>query len=103
MRRIKFMLDYGTYPLWVYNEEGKLPTNCLIPTELVGDLEIIELMKEINETYIGLFVNDATVFEYKGFATKKEESNFGQKIKRVMDLIKQRVGDSYVIETLYDY
>lgn len=97
MKKIKILLDYKCYPMWLYNEQGELTSNDLID-ELKNEKEIEKLLKEIQKTYNSLFIDDGIQFEYKGFEDKAREDVFLNKIYTAIKLIKAKVYDKYIIE-----
>lgn len=78
MKKIRILLDYPCYPLWVYDEDGDL-IDPMLPTELVGYAQIETLLDEIQQTYLSLFVNNKIEFRYVGFRTQEEENEFKEK------------------------
>lgn len=97
MKKIRIMMDYQCYPMWVYNESGELICNDLI-SDLKHMAEIGELLQDIQISYNNLFINDETQFEYKGFDNEEAKSNFLSKVSKVMQLIQLKIGDRYIVE-----
>lgn len=96
-KRIKLMLEYGCYPMWVYSEEGELLCNDLIGAlKRAADIEV--LLDEIQVAYDALFINDAVQFAYKGFETSEAKAAFLRKVSRVVQLLEETIGDAYAIE-----
>lgn len=96
-KRIKLMLEYGCYPMWVYSEAGELLCNDLIDA-LKGAAEIEALLDEMQDAYDALFINDAVQFAYKGFETAEAKAAFLRKVTRVTQRLKEAIGDAYAIE-----
>jgi len=97
MNIIKIFLDYQCYPMWIYNEQGELVDNDLVE-ELEGEGEIDNMLLEIQNVYDSLFEDNAINFEFKGFSNENEKTVFFKKIENAIILIKEKVGDKYLIE-----
>ena len=96
MKKIKLLLEYKCFPMWVYNETGELITNDL-PEELVDDMEIDSMLVKIQEIYDGLFNDTPLEFAYVGFKDLKKKKAFEEKIETVLSEIQIKVGDKYSI------
>lgn len=90
-------MDYQCYPMWVYNEQGELVCNDLI-SELKNVTEIEELLNDIQTSYDNLFIDNEVQFEYKGFEDAEAKGDFLSKVSSVIQLIKLKTGDKYIVE-----
>ncbi len=100
MKKIRIMLDYCAYPIWVYDEDRHLlnfkPNGFALPDEL-DDTETRQLCDDIQDTYEALFTNNKTEFSYKGFSNREEELIFMDKLERLLNIVMERAGDRYII------
>lgn len=97
MNIIKIILEYQCYPMWIYNTQGELIDNDLVD-ELQSDKQLDNLLIDIQNIYDGLFEDDSINFEYKGFPNEEEKMIFLNKVNNAVSLIKEKVGDKYLIE-----
>jgi len=97
MKKLRILLDYRCYPIWVYNENGEIVLNNL-PDELKAEIDLQNLLKDIQDTYDSLFIDNKIEFRYKGFDNEVEENEFLSKISKVVQLIESKVGNAYKIE-----
>ncbi len=97
MRKIRILLEYRCYPIWVYNEKGEIVLND-VPNELKNEIDIQNLLKDIQDKYDSLFIDNKVEFRYKGFDNVVEEKKFISKISKVVQLIESKVGNTYKIE-----
>ncbi len=96
MRIIKLFNDYGTYPIWIFNENGDLIDNDL-PAELI-DLEEAKYMRDlITDEYMKLFINNEYEFKYIGFKSQDDKNKFVNLSCKFEDYLKEKVGDKYII------
>lgn len=97
MNTLIIRLEYGCFPVWIYNDNGELILNDL-PWELSADQEIDEAFIEIQNIYDSLFIHDSAEAEYIGFQSESEKLDFLQIIDNAINLIKMKMGTLYVIE-----
>lgn len=98
MDKIKIFLEYQCFPMWLYDENDELVDNDLVE-ELKNDTEIDKMFVEIQSIYDGLYEDDAINFEFKGFTNEFEKEVFIQKVENVISLVREKVGDKYLIES----
>ena len=89
-------MDYGTYPIFINNEDGGTEENYL-PEEDENDPILLPLMKDITKKYEACFINNERVFDWKGFKTKEEVEAFIEELKEFSRLIKERYGKNCII------
>ncbi|MDR1914446.1 MAG: hypothetical protein LBQ68_08215 [Clostridiales bacterium] len=97
MKKIKLMFDYECYPIWIYKESGELENNAL-PFELASNNIIKSLLEDLQKQYENLFINTATMFEYRGFQSQSIKEEFQQSINNVVSLMREALGNNYIIE-----
>ena len=91
-KKLRFMFDYGTYPLWWFDGIDPIP-ECTIP----DDCRAKDLVTELMEEYDALFINNKREFSYVGFQSKDDEAAFIRKIDEAIRLLKQQYGKEYEI------
>jgi len=96
MKKLKFMLDYQSEPIWLYDAKNEM-IGPGIPEELVNDHEFVSLINDIMEEYDSLFENNKINFEYHGFTDAKKKRLFVKKLTTAIKMLKRKVGDKYVI------
>ena len=75
IKRIRVMLDYGCYPVWLYDEEDDV-IDTLLPDELRQNSELDAKFDDLQARYEALFINDGKEFSYKGFKSDEEKQKF---------------------------
>ncbi|MEI3613632.1 hypothetical protein [Pseudogracilibacillus sp. SO30301A] len=96
MNKIKIFLNIS-YPMWEYNENGELVDNDLVE-ELKHDVGIDCMFVELQNIYDGLYEDNAINFEYRGFSNEVEKEAFIKKVEKAISLVKEKVGEKYIIE-----
>lgn len=97
MKKIKIILEYKCYPMWIYNENNELIDNDLVD-ELKDDSELDSILMNIQDMYDKLYKDDELSFEYEGFKDENEKKKFILEVQSAIDLIKLKLADKYAIE-----
>ena len=101
MNKMLIKLEYGCFPIWIYDDKGKLLINDL-PWELSGEKDIDDSFMEIQNIYDSLFIVDSIEIKYIGFNSELEKNNFLDLIENSINLIKMKIGNLYVFEKKFD-
>ncbi len=82
-------------PVWIYGENNELIENDL-PPYLIGDSDIDPKFLNIQKIYDSLYLDDGKEFKYMDLKRLKEK--FFQRIALVINLLKNKLNDEYIIE-----
>ena len=93
MNRIRFMLEYNSSPIWIYQDNELLDNG--LPEEFASDAELVALIAKITETFDSLFENTSISFEYKGFPNNLEKNKFVSMVEQGIILLKNKMGNKY--------
>jgi hypothetical protein len=96
MKKIRLLLEYKCYPMWIYDENEEHVDNDIVE-ELKSESDINEMLMEIQEIYDSLFIDDSKAFEYKGFVNNMVRAEFIEKIDKVVVLLEKKLGATYII------
>lgn len=92
--KIAVMLDYGCYPVWLYDENGFVE-DTLLPEELRGDLELDAKFDDLQSRYDALFVDNRHEFSYVGFKSDHEKELFVHDWTHAVKELKNKLGERY--------
>lgn len=95
------MLEYGTNPIWILEED-----NCEIdeiPAEGLSNKRLVEMNDDIQKKYDSLFVVNEREFSYIGFPTIDQAHAFAAELREFSKLVKECFGDKYIIYDLFNY
>ena len=98
--KLKLSLEYHCYPIWSYDEDGSLIDNDL-PEELRNDEELDNLLLDIQKKIDGLYTDTQSEFTSNGFSSDDEKKAFQSKIDKALNLLMERYGSEYEIESKY--
>lgn len=97
MKKIKIYFDYQCFPIWIYDDNGEMIGNDL-PKELIADKQVEDVFVNIQNIYDNLFADNSVEFKYIGFSSETEREEYLKIIDDAVNLLKTKLGDSYVIE-----
>ncbi|WP_322436452.1 hypothetical protein [Lactiplantibacillus plantarum] len=96
VKKIRIMLEYGCYPIWLYDEKGNLISNDL-PQVLRKDATLNKKLLVLQKQYDSLFTNNQHDFSYNGFATAADEQQFLRAFMVIHKDLKRRLGGKYAV------
>ena len=102
MKVIKIKFEYGCFPVWIYGEDNELIENDL-PSYLIGDSDIDPKFVNIQKIYDSLYLDDGKEFKYIGFKEAEKRENFFRELLLVINLLKNKLNDEYIIEDNMDF
>ena len=68
MKKIRVLMEYKCYPVWLYDDEGNIEGTRL-PPELLGDRGLDEKFMSIQERFDATYVDTPMEFYGRGFDT----------------------------------
>ena len=74
-KRIRIILEYNCYPVWLYDDDGGVIATRL-PDELRDDVELDAKFRDLQARYRALFINDEHEFSFVGFQSESEYEKF---------------------------
>lgn len=102
MQKIKIYLEYRCFPIWIYDDDHDELKNNDLPMELLGDKEVDDAFVNIQNIYDSLFLDSLTEFKYIGFKSESDRREFLKLLEQAINLIKAKLGDTYIIEKEID-
>ncbi|MBQ2677797.1 MAG: hypothetical protein IJF96_02670 [Firmicutes bacterium] len=100
VKKIRVMLDYKCYPVWLYDEDENI-VDTLLPEELRDDVELDSKFDDLQARYDALFIDDGSRFEYVGFESDAEKESFLHDWeKAVSELIQKSDGKYEIIDEI---
>ncbi len=90
------MLDYGCYPVWLYDENDDV-IDTLLPEELRSDIELDKKFDDLQARYEALFINDVHEFSYIGFKNDADRELFLRDWALTTAELKEKLQGKYLI------
>lgn len=93
---IRLFLEYNTFPVWLYNENGEIVDNDL-PNEWKNDKDLEDAFMALSDYYDTFFVDTPNEFRYVGSRNETEKQHFCALARDALGLLNERNGGKYVI------
>ena len=94
--KLRLMLDYHCYPVWLYDESGSI-IDTLLPEELRSDTELDAKFDNLQERFDALFIDNEHEFSFKGFQTEEEKQRFLRDWQSAVSDLRSKVAGRYEI------
>ena len=94
--KIRLLLDYPCYPVWLYDEDGGV-IDTRLPDELRNDTELDARFTDLQKRYNALFINNEKEFSYVGFQSSDDEDAFNTDMLDAIRELKEKLGGRYEI------
>lgn len=101
MNTIKIILDYGCFPIWVYDENGIYIDNK-IPDDMPNRKSVEAAFIQIQWDYEMLFINNKFEFTYIGFTNNEKKAEFTKHFNTAVELLNKSADDKYNIVNTVD-
>ena len=95
--KIRLMLEYNTYCVWLYNENDEIIDNDN-PPEWKDDKDLTDAFMAVSDLYDTFFIDNKTEFRYKGCPNEETRQKLLSLIKFAVDILYQKVNGKYPIQ-----
>ena len=96
IKKIRVLLEYNTYCLWVYDEQGQIIDNDN-PPEWNDDVELTNAFLAVSDLYDSCFIDNKKEFSYRGCPEKKKDK-LKKLFSHAMDILSKKNGGKYIIQ-----
>lgn len=101
IKKIRIMLEYDTYCLWLHNEENEIVDNDN-PPEWKEDAELTEAFMKVSDLYDTFFIDNENEFTYVGCPDKATGEKLKNLFSKAMGILEMRNKGKYVIQNDVD-
>ncbi len=96
VKKVKFLLEYNTYCLWLLDENDEIIDNCN-PPEWAADRPLTDALMAISNLFDKFFIDTKKRFIYKGCPDKKTKARLQTLISKAEKMVISRNHDKYEI------
>jgi hypothetical protein len=96
IKKIRLMLEYHCYPVWLYDENDDV-IDTLLPEELRSDFELDAKFDDLQARYDALFIDNSHEFSYVGFKNDDERNKYMEDWKTTVNELKAKTNGKYSI------
>ena len=97
IKTIRLTLEYNTYCVWLYDEDGQLIDNDN-PPELVDDEELTSAFMAVSDLYDSFFSDTDKEFRYVGCPDEKTRNRLKALIQQAVDILYAKTNGKYTIQ-----
>ena len=102
IKSIRITLEYNTYCLWLYDENGEIIDNDN-PPEWKGDSELTDAFMAVSDLYDTFFIDSKTEFRYVGCPDEETRLHLRALIDNAIQILEQKNQGRYIIKNDIDY
>ena len=99
MKTMRIQLEYKCHPIWIYDDERLVENNAL-PPELRSDRALDEKFSSIQDRFDATYVDTATEFHNKGFASPEKKAAFESDLKAAVSELAEKCPEGYALKML---
>ena len=86
IRKIRLMLEYNTYCVWLYNENNEIIDNDN-PPEWDDDKELTDAFMAVSDLYDTFFIDNEQEFKYVGCPDEETRQELIDLIDKAVEII----------------
>lgn len=96
IKKIRLLLEYNTYCIWLYNENDEIIDNDN-PPEWDDDHELTDAFMAVNDIYDTFFIDNEKEFSYVGCSDKETLEKLRKAIGTAIELLDKKNNGKYII------
>ena len=96
IKKIRLMLEYNTYCIWLYNEKNEIVGNDN-PPEWDDDKELTDAFIAISDLYDSFFIDNKREFRYAGCKNAETLHRLENAVAHAVKLLKDKNNGKYEI------
>ena len=97
LTKIRLLLEYGCYPVWLYDENGDV-IDTLLPEELRDDTELDSKFDDLQARYDALFIDNSHEFSFVGFKSESDRKMFCSDWNTAVSDFISKLNGKYIIQ-----
>ena len=97
IKTIRLILEYNTYCLWLYDENGDIIDNDN-PPEWNDDVELTNAFMAVSDVYDTFFIDNEKEFSFVGCPNKETEQKLKELFAVALDLLLKKNKGKYRIQ-----
>jgi len=102
MERLRLLLEYRCFPVWIYSEDGEIIDNGL-PEQFSKNTKLESLCSMIQEEFDSHYTNDGIVFQYNNFSNTSEIEQFSKKVEEMEKILREECRGNYEVINDIDF
>ena len=100
--KIRLMLEYNTYCVWLYNENDEIIDNDN-PPEWKDDKELTDAFMAVCDLYDTFFIDNEKEFSFVGCPDEETRQKLISLINIAVDVLSRKIDGKYPIQNNIEY
>ena len=101
IKKIRLMLEYNTYCIWLYNEDEEIIDNDN-PPEWDDDSELTDAFMAVSDLYDSFFIDTEEEFRYIGCPDQETKNKLKSLVDKAIDILYKKNDGKYIIQNDID-
>lgn len=97
IKKIRVLLEYNTYCLWLYNENDEIIDNDN-PPEWDSDKELTDAFMAVSDIYDTFFIDNSKEFRYVGCPDEATADKLREQFTLAMSILQTKNNGKYIIQ-----
>lgn len=97
IKTIRLTLEYNTYCIWLYDEDGLVIDNDN-PPELVDDEELTSAFMTVSNLYDSFFIDTDKEFRYIRCPNEETRNRLKALIQQAVNILNTKINGKYVVQ-----
>ena len=97
IKKIRLLMEYNTYPIWLYDEDDEIIDNDN-PPEWDDDQQLTDAFMAISDLYDTFFIYNKNEFRYVGCPDDETRKKLLSLISTAVEIIKKKNNGKYIIQ-----
>ena len=97
IKKIRLMLEYNTYCIWLYDENDEIIDNDN-PPEWEDDKQLTDAFMAVSDLYDSFFIDTDKEFRYVGCPNEKTRNELKALIQNAVNILTEKNNNKYIIQ-----
>lgn len=102
IQKIRLLLEYSTYPIWLYDENNEIIDNDN-PPEWEDDQQLTDAFMAVSDLYDTFFIDNKHEFRYVGCPDENTRQKLRALITAAIDTLEKKNNGKYIIQNDINY
>ena len=102
IKKIRLMLEYNTYCIWLYDENDEIIDNDN-PPEWRNDNDLTDAFMAVSDLYDSFFIDNDIEFRYIGCPDEDTRNKLKDLISKAINLLMEKNNNKYIIQNDIQY
>ena len=102
IKKIRLMLEYNTYCIWLYDENDEILDNDN-PPEWEDEKELTDAFMAVSDLYDSFFIDNDKEFRYVGCPNEETRNKLKDLITKAVNLLIKKNNNKYIIQNDIHY